>query len=435
MEEQWYADRTRLRTVLREHPEWSTRELAAHLGRSVGWVKKWKRRFREAPPDDAAVLRGQSRARKHPPPAIAQAVIDRLLAIRDHPPDNLQRVPGPKAILYYLGQDAELAASGARLPRSTRTVWRVLVHHGRIAQSTRRAREPLDRPPPLVHWQLDFKDVTSVPADPAGKRQHAVEALNCVDCGTSLAIATVVRDDFTEETALAAVAEILGAQGLPRTITIDRDPRFVGSPGSRDFPAPFLRFLLGLGIEIDICPPHRPDKNAFVERYHRTLDSECLRVQRPGTVEQAQQAMATFRRHYNEERPNQATSCGNRPPLVAFPMLPTLPVLPERVDPDRWLQAVDGRCSTRKVRRDGSVLVAETSYYVKQALAGQYVVVQADATTRTLLVSQRGEVIKRLPIKGLRGEAMAFDAYLALVQQEARSDWRAWRWRRQADAA
>src|SRR5215210_1162038 len=74
--------------------------------------------------------------------------------------------------------------------------------------------------------------------------------------------------------------------GLPRTITIDRDPRFVGSPGSRDFPAPFLRFLLCLGIAVTVCPPRRPDKNAFVERYHRTLESECLKVHRPATLEQ-----------------------------------------------------------------------------------------------------------------------------------------------------
>ena len=42
MEEQWYADRCRLRELLRAHPDWSTRQLAEHLGRSLGWVKKWR---------------------------------------------------------------------------------------------------------------------------------------------------------------------------------------------------------------------------------------------------------------------------------------------------------------------------------------------------------------------------------------------------------
>ena len=432
MEERWYADRGQLRALLQAHPTWTPPELAAKLGRSVGWVKKWKRRLRAAPPDDEAVLRGQSRARKRPPPTVARAVVDRILAIRDEPPANLRRVPGPRAILYYLGQDRELAASGERLPRSTRTVWRVLTQAGRIARPPRREREPLDRPPPLRSWQLDFKDISSVPGDPDGTRQHAVEALNCVDCGTSIVVGTDVRADFTEETAVASVAELLAAQGLPRAITVDRDPRFVGSPSGRDFPAPFLRFLACLGIEVTVCPPRRPDKNCYVERYHGTLQRECLAIQRPATLEEARAATATFLAHYNHERPNQARSCGNRPPRVAFPSLPTLPALPERVDPDRWLRVVHGRRFVRKVRRDGSIRVAESTYYVKQALAGQHVVVQVDADARMLLVSHRHQVVKRAPIKGLRGDTVAFADFLAQMRQEARSDWRAWVQRQQA---
>src|SRR5438067_10969634 len=97
MEEQWYADRGRLRELLRAHPDWSKRQLAEHLGRSLGWVKKWRRRLQEAAPDDEAALRGRSRARKRPPAPISAAVVARILAIRDHPPANLQPVPGPRA--------------------------------------------------------------------------------------------------------------------------------------------------------------------------------------------------------------------------------------------------------------------------------------------------------------------------------------------------
>jgi hypothetical protein len=433
MEEQWYADRCRLRELLRSHPGWSKRELARALGRSLGWVKKWCKRLQGAPPGDDSVLDGHSRAPQHPPPRLSEAVIERILEIRDHPPANLQRVPGPRAILYYLHHDEELAASGERLPRSTRTVWQVLTHHGRIARCPPRAHEPLDRPPPLTAWQLDFKDVSTVPAEPEGKRQHVVEALNCVDCGTSLVLGTQVRDDFTEETAIAAVAELLDTHGLPATLTLDRDPRFVGSPGGRDFPAPFVRFLTCLGVEVDVCPPHRPDRNAFVERYHRTLECECLQVQRPTTLEQAREATATFGRHYNEERPNQAATCGNRPPRAAFPSLPSLPALPAQVDPDRWLQAVHGRHYVRKVKGDGTILVGEGRYYVARALAGQYVVLQVDAGDRALVVRHRQQAIKRLPVRGLHGAPVTFAEFLALRQAEARADWRA-RWRRQAAA-
>ena len=58
-------------------------------------------------------------------------------------------------------------------------------------------------------------------------------------------------------------------------MTFDRDPRWVGSVSGRDFPAPLRRLLLCLGITPPICLPHRPDKTADVERFHRTYGSDC----------------------------------------------------------------------------------------------------------------------------------------------------------------
>ena len=99
MEEHWLADRTTLRTLLRTQPHWTVRDLAEAIGRSRSWVKKWRVRLQAAPPEDDAVLHSRSRARKHPPPSFSQAVIDRILEIRDQPPGNLQRTPGPETIL------------------------------------------------------------------------------------------------------------------------------------------------------------------------------------------------------------------------------------------------------------------------------------------------------------------------------------------------
>jgi hypothetical protein len=249
---------------VRDHPGWSGARLAQELGRSLSWVKKWRRRLAAAPPDDEAALRSRSWARAHPPATVRALAVERVLAIRDDPPAGLQRVPGPRAILYFLQRDAELQAAGVPPPRSTATVWGILRQHGRIAQRRPRHHEPVELPPPLTSWQLDFKDVSTVERAPDDKRQHGVEALNCVDCGTSLLVAADVRPDFTEETTLVAVAELLQAHGLPREITLDRDPRFVGAAGTGDFPSPLLRFLTCLGVEVHVNPPRRPDLNAFV---------------------------------------------------------------------------------------------------------------------------------------------------------------------------
>jgi hypothetical protein len=166
------------------------------------------------------------------------------LAIRDHLPNNLQRIPGPKAIIYYFQQDDDLKASGHHLPTSTRTVWAILNEHGRMVRVPKREHEPIERPEPMRSWQIDFKDVTSVPAESGGKQQHVVETFNVVDVGTSVALEAVVRDDFTGDTTIWAMTHTFLEHGLPERITFDRDPRFVGSWSGRDFPAPFVRFLL-----------------------------------------------------------------------------------------------------------------------------------------------------------------------------------------------
>jgi hypothetical protein len=89
--------------------------------------------------------------------------------------------------------------------------------------------------------------------------------------GTSILLHTQVRSDVTAETALQSVADLVQQRGLPTSVTIDCDPRFVGAAQLRDLPSPFVRFLLCLGVHVTICPPRRPDFNAFVERYHRAF--------------------------------------------------------------------------------------------------------------------------------------------------------------------
>ena len=263
-QEHWIADRAMLQRLLQLHPEWTQQELADWIGRSVGWVKKWVKRLREAPPGDTRVLFGKPLGRKTPYPQTDHEVEERILAIRDEPPENLKRTPGPRAILYYLPRDPELQHRTEVLPRSTRTIWKILRRNDRIAQRRHRKQKPLGRPQPLEEVQMDFKDVSSIPADPAGKQQHVVEVFNFVDAGTSILLDAQVQADFHAQTVLEAVIRFLQQYGLPPRITFDRDPRFVGGATGRDFPSPLVRFLLCLGIEPNVCPPHQPQKNDVI---------------------------------------------------------------------------------------------------------------------------------------------------------------------------
>jgi hypothetical protein len=273
----------------------------------------------------------------------------------------------------------------------------------------------------MMCWQIDFKDVSSVPASPEGKQQHVVETLNIIDTGTSVLLDAHVRSDFTAETALEALASTLAKYGRPQRITLDRDPRWVGSPAGSDFPAALLRFGACLGIEIHVCDAQQPQQNGFVERYHRTYQHECLALERPADLEQAKAVTEGFVRHYNLERPHQGLCCGNRPPLTAFPQLPALPPLPATVDPDRWLEQFDGLYLQRKVDRHGMISLDLKRYYVSSRLAGQRVVLQVDAQQRALQVLQEHHLLKALPIRGLVGQELSFERFLTHMLQQARA--------------
>jgi len=78
-----------------------------------------------------------------------------------------------------------------------------------------------------------------------------------------------------------------------------------------------------------------------------------------------------FMEHYNWERPHQGRACHNVPPRVAFPTLPPLPALPQTVDPDGWLQAIDEQIFVRKVGHDGCVTVDLAPYYISQQVVGK----------------------------------------------------------------
>ncbi|GHO71281.1 hypothetical protein KSC_101730 [Ktedonobacter sp. SOSP1-52] len=298
------------------------------------------------------------------------------------PPEGLQRLPGPRTILYYLHRDPDLRREGARLPRSPRTIWRLLHQTGLLVEQEAHEHHLLPRPGPLQEVQVDFKDASTVrpdPSEPGSKQQHVVEICNAVDAGTSIWLDAQVHADFHAETALQAVINFLFTYGCPPMMTFDHDPRWVGSRSGRDFPSALCRFLRCVGVEPHLCPPHQPKKNAFVERLHRSLKEECLLVHHPGTLQEVRTVTAQYQHHYNQKRPHQGFSCRNQPPRVAFPTLPTLPPLPDPVDPDAWLQALHGHALARKIGSDGCVTVDGETYSISRALCGQQVTLLLNA--------------------------------------------------------
>jgi integrase-like protein len=151
------------------------------------------------------------------------------------------------------------------------------------------------------------------------------------------------------------------------------------------------------------------------------IREECLAVEQPRDLPEAQAATEAFVEHYNTERPHQGLACGNRPPRTALPHLPVLPPLPSTVDPDGWLQSLDGLHLERKIDANGMLSIDLKRYYVSRHLAGHRVSVQLDALDCCLHVFQEERRVKSLPVRGLLGQLLSFELFLAHMLQQARA--------------
>jgi hypothetical protein len=92
----------------------------------VSWVKKWRKRLREGDAHDQERLCSRALAHHAPDLRWDLRVETCIVEMRLSPPEHLGRTPGPRALLWSLPRDPALQAAGVRLPRSSRTVWKLL---------------------------------------------------------------------------------------------------------------------------------------------------------------------------------------------------------------------------------------------------------------------------------------------------------------------
>jgi len=154
MEALWLQQRAMIRHLLRQHPDWTLQQIADAVGCSTSMVKKWRDHFAHAASNDLSVLFSRPRLPRQPRRSrFSQRVRSRLLELREQPPDGLQRVPGPRTLLFFLHRDPELTDES--LPRSSRTVWRILREEGVLVAAEPPQQQPWPPREPLEGVQID----------------------------------------------------------------------------------------------------------------------------------------------------------------------------------------------------------------------------------------------------------------------------------------
>lgn len=406
--------RMQLHNLTREQPEWKTGKLAQTLGTSERWVRKWLARFRTTPEPSIKMYLSRSSAPRRIHRKTSVSVKKKITDLRRELSETFHRKAGAKLILWAIKRHDDLFADDEFVPKSPTTITKILREEGYILRPKKRFRLPIHRPPPMEEWEIDFGEIKMV-------NKGKFEFFMAVDCGTSRIVYLEGSEGYDAESALEAIVRMFLLNGLPKRIRLDRDPRFVASWSSDSYPAALIRLLWVLGVKPIVCPPRRPDKKPFVERAIRTLKEEWLSRDIMYDIGEALRNLEGFEEYYNGERPHQGSACNNQTPDEAFPELPSLPRLPETVDPDLWLKAYHKRGYRRRITSNGTIQIDKHIYYIDIKRSKQPVLALLDADKKLFHVLSGDEHIASKPIKGVIGEEMDFWTYLVLMKQEARS--------------
>lgn len=83
-------------------------------------------------------------------------------------------------------------------------------------------------------------------------------------------------------------------------------PRIISDNGPQFIAKDFKEFIRVMGMTHVRTSPYYPQSNGKIERFHKTIKGECIRVMVPLTLEDAQRIVTDYVIHYNEIRLNSA---------------------------------------------------------------------------------------------------------------------------------
>ena len=91
---------------------------------------------------------------------------------------------------------------------------------------------------------------------------------------------------------------------LPRTFRVDNGPEFT--------PKRLSQWACLNGVELDFSRPGKPTHNPFIESFNGRFRQECLNENWFLSLEDAEEKVESWRKHYNGGRPHSALD--NLPP-------------------------------------------------------------------------------------------------------------------------
>ncbi len=157
---------------------------------------------------------------------------------------------------------------------------------------TRAKPEPLSVPDSSNQtWSMDFMhDQLS--------DQRGIRLLNVIDDFNREGLGIEVDFSLPSERVIRTLDRIIEQRGKPKAIRVDNGPEYVSGK--------LMAWAHEKGININHIQPGKPQQNAYIERFNRTVRYDWLAQELFGTLDEVQKKATDWLWHYNHERPNMA---------------------------------------------------------------------------------------------------------------------------------
>jgi putative transposase len=278
----------------------------------------------------------------------------------------------PKASVALIVRTLETDGRLEKGAVSPSTVSRFYAQHGLERAPMRRhgrERRRWEAPHPMALWHAD---VCHGPALRVGERSLPVRIHAILDDASRYVVALRAVHTERESEMLSLLVEAMRRFGKPGALYLDNGPTYVGDA---------LATMCGR-LEVGLChaTPHDPEARGKMERFWRTLRSQCLEHLGPkSSLHDVQvRLLAWLDRHYH--RAPHGGLMG-KSPLEIFERDRPEPRIATEPDLDRALTLR----ARRRVRKDGTLSVGGVEWELEQGyLAGKLVTVG-----RSLLDAER----------------------------------------------
>lgn len=334
----------------------TVRAVAAQLGYSEPWVRKWQHRYAAA---GWAGLVEHSRAPHRVPHQLPGAVRQAIILVRS----QLEVEAATGGGLKYIGACAvrtRLQAQGCTPLPSIATIERVL----QAAALTKPRQPPAAAAVVYPHLTPtgphEWVQVDIVPHYLLGGAR--IYCFNALDVVSRYAVGHAYAERRAADALTFALA-VWQAIGIPRYTQFDNDGCFSGGHTHAYVLGKLVRLALAVGTEVVFSPVRHPESNGYVERFHQEYNRHVWQDLYLPDLATVNTQGERFFQHYNDSGHQRALHGQAPATLHATP--------PYRLAADQHLPQplplYAGRIHfIRRVRSDGMVSVLNVDWAVPQ---------------------------------------------------------------------